>query len=87
MAWWTGQNLLDVAIYINEARALQLTLIGGHTAAEVEGHDWERILTDDERAPSRSPDRDGRPDRRRAADGRQSRVGRRDRRPTRLLLR
>lgn len=45
MAWWTGQNLLDVAIYINDARALQLTLIGGHTGAEVEGHDWERILT------------------------------------------
>jgi hypothetical protein len=45
MAWWTGQNLLDVAIYINDARALQLTLVGGHTGAEVEGHDWERILT------------------------------------------
>jgi hypothetical protein len=45
MGWWTGQNLLDVAIYINDARALQLTLIGGHTGAEVEGHDWERLLT------------------------------------------
>jgi hypothetical protein len=45
MAWWTGQNLLDVAIYINDARSLQLTLVGGHTGAEVEGHDWERILT------------------------------------------
>jgi hypothetical protein len=45
MAWWAGQNLLDVAIYIDDARALQLTLIGGHTGAEVEGHDWERLLT------------------------------------------
>ena len=45
MGWWAGENLLDVAIYINDARALQLTLIGGHTGAEVEGHDWERILT------------------------------------------
>ena len=45
MGWWAGENLMDVAIYINDARALQLTLIGGHTGAEVEGHDWERILT------------------------------------------
>jgi hypothetical protein len=45
MGWWTGENLLDVAIYINDARALQLTLLGGGTGAEVEGHDWERLLT------------------------------------------
>ena len=44
MCWWTGENLLDVAIYINDARALQLMLLGGHTGAEVEGHDWEHIL-------------------------------------------
>jgi len=44
MGWWAGENLMDVAIYINDARALQLTLIGGQTGAEVEGHDWERIL-------------------------------------------
>ena len=43
-AWWAGQNLVDVAIYANDARALQLVLIGGHTGAEVEGHDWEHIL-------------------------------------------
>jgi len=43
-AWWAGENLLDVAIYINDARALQLVLLGGHTGSEVEGHDWERIL-------------------------------------------
>jgi hypothetical protein len=44
MCWWTGENLLDVAIYMNDARALQLMLLGGHTGAEVEGHDWEHIL-------------------------------------------
>jgi len=44
MAWWAGQNLLDVAIYINDARSLQLILLGGYTGAEVEGHDWEHIL-------------------------------------------
>ncbi len=44
MCWWAGENLLDVAVYIDDARALQLVLIGGHTGAEVEGHDWEHIL-------------------------------------------
>ena len=28
MCWWTGENLLDVALYIDDARALQLVLIG-----------------------------------------------------------
>jgi hypothetical protein len=45
MLWWAGQNLMDVAPYIGDARALQLVLLGGHTGAEVEGHDWEAILT------------------------------------------
>jgi hypothetical protein len=44
-AWWAGQNLLDLAPYIADARALQLVLLGGHTGAEVEGHDWEYLLT------------------------------------------
>jgi hypothetical protein len=43
--WWAGQNLVDVAPYIADARTLQLTLIGGRTGGEVEGHDWEYILT------------------------------------------
>ncbi len=43
--WWTGQNLVDLAPYIGDARALQLMLLGGRTGAEVEGHDWEFILT------------------------------------------
>ncbi len=46
MAWWAGQNLVDVAPYINDARSLSLILIGGHTGREVEGHDWEFILTE-----------------------------------------
>jgi len=44
--WWAGQNLVDVAPYIADARALQLVLLGGHTGAEVEGHDWEFLLTE-----------------------------------------
>jgi hypothetical protein len=43
-AWWAGQSLMDLAPYIADARALQLVLLGGHTGAEVEGHDWEYLL-------------------------------------------
>jgi hypothetical protein len=42
--WWAGENLLDLAPYINDARALNLILLGGPANA-VEGHDWEAILT------------------------------------------
>jgi len=42
--WWCGQNFLDLAPYIDDARSLQLVLLGGRTGAEVEGHDWEAIL-------------------------------------------
>jgi hypothetical protein len=44
MGWSTGENMLDVAAYINDARSLRLVLCDGQTGAEVEGHDWERIL-------------------------------------------
>lgn len=44
-AWWAGQNLVDLAPYIADARSLRLVLLGGRTGAEVEGHDWEFILT------------------------------------------
>lgn len=43
--WWAGENLLDLAPYIADSRALQLVLLGGKTGAEVEGHDWEYLLT------------------------------------------
>lgn len=43
--WWAGQNLIDLAPYIADARALRMVLLGGRTGAEVEGHDWEFILT------------------------------------------
>lgn len=44
--WWAGQNLLDLAPYIADARRLQMPLLGGRTGAEVEGHDWEFLLTE-----------------------------------------
>lgn len=43
--WWAGENFIDVAPYIADARKLQLVLLGGKTGAEVEGHDWEYVLT------------------------------------------
>ncbi len=45
MGWWLGENLQDVAMYIDDSRTLQLQLLGGGTGAEVEGHDWEKLLT------------------------------------------
>jgi len=43
--WWLGQNLIDLAPYINDARSLQLVLLGGVTGQDVEDfHDWEFIL-------------------------------------------
>lgn len=43
--WWTAESFMDAAPYINDARALQLTLLGGVTGREAPGfHDWENIL-------------------------------------------
>jgi hypothetical protein len=42
--WLMGHSLVDLAPYINDARSLQLTLLGGGTGREVEGHDWEYLL-------------------------------------------
>lgn len=42
--WWTGENFLDVAPYIDDARSLDLVLLGGVTGRDTDGHDWENIL-------------------------------------------
>jgi hypothetical protein len=46
--WWLGENFMDLAPYINDARALQLPLLGGNTGASAPYgfHDWEFILTE-----------------------------------------
>ncbi|MEN6615058.1 MAG: zinc ribbon domain-containing protein [Syntrophorhabdus sp.] len=45
--WWTGQNFIDIAPYINDARAQKLMLLGGVTGEDVPGyHDWNTILGD-----------------------------------------
>ena len=43
--WWLGENLVDLAPYINDARDLNLVLLGGVTGKDVDDfHDWEFIL-------------------------------------------
>jgi hypothetical protein len=44
--WWLGESFMDIAPYIDDARAGQLMLVGGVTGSEVEDyHDWEGILS------------------------------------------
>lgn len=40
--WWLGQNLTDVALYISDAGARSLPLIGGMSE---DAHDWGNLLT------------------------------------------
>jgi hypothetical protein len=43
--WWFGENFIDLAPYINDARSLDLVLLGGVTGRDRPGfHDWENIL-------------------------------------------
>jgi hypothetical protein len=46
--WWFGENFLDIAPYINDARAGQLPLLGGNFghSAPYGFHDWEYLLTE-----------------------------------------
>lgn len=44
--WWLAQSLMDLAPYINDARAQQLMLLGGGTGTDMPGmHDWNNILS------------------------------------------
>lgn len=44
--WWVGQNFVDVAPYIFDARNRQLILIGGKTGRDDSTmHDWYNILS------------------------------------------
>jgi hypothetical protein len=46
--WWCGQNFIDIAPYIGDARAMALPLVGEWTDEAVEmrdlRHDWHNIL-------------------------------------------
>jgi len=46
--WWFGENFLDIAPYMNDARAGQLPLLGGNFghSSPYGFHDWEYLLTE-----------------------------------------
>jgi len=46
--WWVGESFLDIAPYINDARAGQLPLLGGNFghSAPYGFHDWQYLLTE-----------------------------------------
>ena len=46
--WWLGENFMDIAPYINDARNQELLLLGGITGREADYgyHDWEFILNE-----------------------------------------
>ncbi len=46
--WWIGENFLDIAPYINDARAGELPLLGGNFghSSPYGFHDWQYILTE-----------------------------------------
>lgn len=46
--WWFGENFLDIAPYVADARAGQLPLLGGNFghSAPYGFHDWEYLLTE-----------------------------------------
>jgi hypothetical protein len=46
--WWLGENFLDIAPYIDDARAGQLPLMGGNFghSSPYGFHDWEYLLTE-----------------------------------------
>ena len=45
--WWMGQSFMDIAPYIDDARALQLPLLGGNIGSDnPDFHDWHHLLRD-----------------------------------------
>jgi hypothetical protein len=46
--WWAGENFLDIAPYINDARAGQMPLLGGNFghSSPYGFHDWQYLLTE-----------------------------------------
>ncbi len=46
--WWFGENFLEIAPYINDARAGRLPLVGGNFghSSPYGFHDWEYLLTE-----------------------------------------
>ncbi|HUL97664.1 MAG TPA: hypothetical protein VLT89_16760 [Usitatibacter sp.] len=44
--WLLGFSVLDMAVYMYDAFDPQMTLLGGGTGAESDGHDWQNLFGD-----------------------------------------
>ncbi len=44
--WLLGFSIIDMAVYMYDAFDPKLTLLGGLTGAESDGHDWQNIFGD-----------------------------------------
>ncbi len=45
--WWTAESFMDIAPYVNDARALQIPLVGGNIGSDnPDMHDWHHMLRD-----------------------------------------
>ncbi len=42
--WWAATSIANLATYVGDARARDLTLINGLTGQESDGHDWYNLL-------------------------------------------
>jgi len=43
--WWLSISLLELSVYVADARARDLTLINGLTGRESDSHDWYNLLS------------------------------------------
>jgi len=43
--WWAATSVAELAVYVADARARDLTLINGLTGKESDGHDWYNLLS------------------------------------------
>lgn len=44
--WLLGVSTMDMAVYMYDAYDPKITLLGGRTGAESDGHDWQNIFGD-----------------------------------------
>jgi len=43
--WWASTSVAELAVYVADARARDLTLLNGLTGKESDGHDWYNLLS------------------------------------------
>lgn len=43
--WWAATSVAELAVYVGDSRARDLTLLSGLTGKEDDGHDWYNLLS------------------------------------------